>query len=383
MEKVSRRFAAIAFMVAALVAGAVLSAIPLIEEAENVPVDRVVANLERMIAEKPQDTALRLNLARTHAIAFAQKLSTLPMTKRSGLPVFPYDLGGFRQFQVKSSTDRAALAAAEIHLKAAIAAYRELVKLDPNHSIGNLGLGWCLSLAGDREGAKAALRKTIALEWPKEKDRESTWGSMVLEAWMHLQPLLNPVDDAAELRTMAEQQAVIRKQGRIVTPIAVPLRASLDAFDIADANAAVLFDADGSGIPKRWTWITDDAAWLVFDRKDKRQITSALQWFGSVTFWLFWNNGYEPLRALDDNGDGELRGVELNGLALWHDRNRDGVSDRGEVRPVADHDIVALSTRYEHDAAHPDEIAWSREGVTFNSGEVRPTYDLVLRTSRK
>ena len=358
-------------------------AIPLIEEAENVPVDRVVANLERMIAEKPQDTALRLNLARTHAIAFAQKLNTLPIAKRSGLPVFLYDLGGFRQFQVQSSTDQAVLAAAESHLKAAVTAYRELVKVDPNHSIANLGLGWCLSLAGDREGAKAALRKTIALEWPKEKDRESTWGSMVLEAWKHLQPLLDPVADAAELRTMAEHQAVIRRQGRMVTPIAVPLRANLDAFDIADDNAAVLFDADGSGTAKRWTWITDDAAWLVFDRKEKRQVTSALQWFGSVTFWLFWDNGYEPMRALDDNGDGELRGVELNGLALWHDRNRDGLSDRGEVRPVADHAIVALSTRYEHDAAHPDEIAWSREGVTFGSGEVRPTYDLILRTSRK
>ena len=75
-------------------------------------------------------------------------------------------------------------------------------------------------------------------------------------------------------------------------------------------------------------------------------ITSALQWFGNVTFWLFWSNGYEPMRALDDNADGELSGAELRHLAIWHDRNRDGVSDAGEVRPLAAHGIVALSCRY-------------------------------------
>jgi tetratricopeptide (TPR) repeat protein len=276
----------------ALMAGAVLSAMPIIFETENVPVDRVAANLERMIAEKPQDVGLRLNLARTHAMAFAQKLDALRVAKRGGLPFFG-DEFGYRNVSVLPPKDQAAAAAAEAQLKAAIAAYRDLLKIDPNHSVGNLGLGWCLKLAGDREGAKTALRKTIAIEWPIEKERRSTWGSMVLEAWAHLRPLLDPVADAAELRTMAEHQAVISKQGRMITPIAVPLRARLDARDIADDRAAVLFDADGSGIPKRWTWITDEAAWLVFDRKDTRTVTSALQLFGSVTFWLFWENGYD------------------------------------------------------------------------------------------
>jgi len=377
-----RRYSGFAVVCGAVAAGVVVAALPIAQETENVPVDRLAANLERMIADKPQDVSLRLNLARAHALAFAQKLDAIQVLKRNGLPFFGYEFSP-QMFQVLPPKDQATAAAAEAQLKAAIVAYRELLKLDPDHSVGNLGLGWCLSLAGDREGAKAALRRTIALEWPREKDRQSTWGSMVLEAWGHLRPLLDPVTDAAELRTMVEHQAVINKQGRMVTPIAVPLRARLDAYDIADDRASVLFDADGSGIPKRWTWITDDAAWLVFDRKDTRTVTSALQWFGSVTFWLFWDNGYDALRALDDDGDGKIRGAELNGFALWHDRDRDGVSDKGEVRPAASHGIVALSTRYEHDPHHPDEIAWSRDGVTFSTGEVRATYDLVLRTGRK
>jgi hypothetical protein len=61
---------------------------------------------------------------------------------------------------------------------------------------------------------------------------------------------------------------------------------------------------------------------------------------------LFWSNGYEALRALDDNGDGELRGAELRKLAIWRDRNQNGVSEKGEVSPLTAHGIAALSCAY-------------------------------------
>ena len=83
---------------------------------------------------------------------------------------------------------------------------------------------------------------------------------------------------------------------------------------------------------------------------------------------------------MDDDGDGAIRGPERAGLALWHDRNSNGVSDRGEVRPLTGWGIVALSTSYEYDARHQHEIAWSPRGVVFATGEVRPTYDLVMNT---
>ena len=41
--------------------------------------------------------------------------------------------------------------------------------------------------------------------------------------------------------------------------------------------------------------------------------------------------------------------------------------------------IVSLSCEYAYDARHPDEIAFSANGVTFRDGTSRPTYDLVLR----
>ncbi len=125
--------------------------------------------------------------------------------------------------------------------------------------------------------------------------------------------------------------------------------------------------------------MTSDAAWLVNDHRATGRITSGLQLFGNVTFWAFWQNGYHALRALDDDGDGEVRGRELRGLALWHDRNSNGLSDRGEVRTVTEWGIAALSTAYYFDETHPHEIPWSRTGVRFTDGSVRPSFDLVLR----
>jgi len=102
--------------------------------------------------------------------------------------------------------------------------------------------------------------------------------------------------------------------------------------------------------------------------------------FGSVTFWIFWRNGYEALAALDENGDGELRGDELRGLALWHDANGNGISDPCEVRPLAAHGITALSVHFER---HSTGIPFNPVGVTFTDGTVRPSYDWIVRSSSK
>src|SRR5262249_49754946 len=94
--------------------------------------------------------------------------------------------------------------------------------------------------------------------------------------------------------------------------------------------------------------------------------------------WLFWETGYDALAALDDNHDGVLTGKELDGLALWHDANGNGISDPGEVKPLSEWGIVAISCKSERDPSHPDRIAFSKAGVTFRDGTTRPTFDLVL-----
>jgi hypothetical protein len=97
---------------------------------------------------------------------------------------------------------------------------------------------------------------------------------------------------------------------------------------------------------------------------------------------MFWETGYNALAALDDNRDGTLSGDELKGLAVWHDANGDGVSDPGEVRTLASCGITALSCKYERDASHPDNIAFSKAGVTFRDGRTRPTFDIILQPAK-
>ena len=69
------------------------------------------------------------------------------------------------------------------------------------------------------------------------------------------------------------------------------------------------------------------------------------------TFWCFWENGYQALASLDDDGDGWLTGKELDGLAVWRDTNGNGVSEPGEVKTLSECGIAALRCRA--DAASP------------------------------
>lgn len=369
-------------------ATATVGAIPAVMDVETVPVSRVVANLERMIAGNPKDVELRVNLARLHAMAYAAKITEAQAFRSwvgaspTGAPGNPYF--GFRepqeQWEVTTTSDAAANARAKEHLTRAIAAYREALALAPRHDVATLGLGWALKESGDTAGAITALRLAVEYGWAVDESRSglSAARSITEEAALHLRPLLHPLRDTAEIQSLDRRLAILKSKGRWVTPIAIPLRAGLSADDMVAPDRYVPFDLDGSGIVRQWEWLADDAAWLVHDHRGTGQITSALQLFGSVTFWAFWQNGYHALRAMDDDGDGVIRGREREGLALWHDRNHNGISDQGEVRPLAEWDIVSLSTSYEYDSRHQHEIAWSPRGVVFASGEVRPTYDLVM-----
>jgi tetratricopeptide (TPR) repeat protein len=374
---------------AVLLGAALLTARFAPADVDNVPVDRLIGNLEQQLATDPRNADLIVNLARVHAMAFASKRDRVPSVDSGGKPMpwLGQGVPAYTQFPVRTTSDPAAQEAARRHLDQAIGRYREALALAPDHLVAKLGLGWALVQAGDRAGAVAVLREVVAAAWRADQ-KPNVPGPMhgqrflTEEAIRYLIPLLDPVKDREEIAELKQRAGELERRMRWITPIAVPLQDALTAYDIADDDAAVVFDADGSGIPKRWTWIRSNAAWLVFDRRGTGRVTSALQLFGGVTFWLFWPTGYHPLGALDDDGDGEIRGGELTGLALWHDRNGNGVSERGEVRPVGEWGIVALDCAYTHDPTHPDEIAVAARGVTFRDGTTRPTYDLILRTAR-
>lgn len=349
----------------------------------NVPVERLVKNLEEIAAKDKKNAQARLNLARAHAMAYAQRTDTLEALREEPErgAWFGYEPEHV-PFQVQETEDADKLQAAKGHLAAAIKEYEAAAKLDPKNLTIALGHAWCLEQAGEKEQAIKAYRAVIESAWKQEKDLEQAglgWHSVTAEAGRYLTALLDKEQDQKEIATIAARTKQMEQVSRPVTPIVIPLKDGLTARDLEDRTASVLFDVDGSGLPQRWTWISRDAGWLVYDPQHTGQVKSGLQLFGNVTFWMFWENGYDALAALDDNGDGSLNSKELQGLAIWQDANSNGRCDPGEVQSLEKHGIVSLSVRHQRDKSHADNIAWSPHGVTLRDGSQRATYDIVLQ----
>jgi hypothetical protein len=319
-------------------------------------------------------------------MAFALKTEEFPAIESPGgdrdLPFYATGSDPVPK-EVRRAPSPEQTASAARHLKESIRNYEAAVALSPDNPLAHLGLGWVLQQSGDTARAVDEYRRVVTLAWPtEEKSRGLMPGQSYLtqEAITYLLPELNPTKDAAEIADLKKKHETMNARGRAITPIAIPLADDVSADEILDDAARVRFDADGSALGREWSWITANAGWLVYDATGRGEIRSALQLFGNVTFWLFWSNGYEALRSLDDNGDRTLSGAELNHLAIWQDRNSNGISEAGEVRALSDHGIVALACGYRamDDARF---AAMSGRGVQLNDGRTRPTYDVILRTS--
>lgn len=383
------------------------------EQTTQVPIARVITNLERRMATNREDVDLVYQLARIHSMAYATNVQNVAVTVQGENASFGYpgpDIGVPRA--VSSRTTKADREQAFQHLTNAIAYYQKAAKLvvKGTNAIAHqwlslpihLGLAWTIEQSGRKEEAVQAYRNALRLAWRQEVDPEIPMREQLKWSWDQLRVGKNPLTspqhvkylgpgpsfseeiirylllaldqkrDAKEIAQLQADQKVLRSMGRAVTPLLVPLRGGVSFEQLIDPSVGVPFDLDGSGHLRRWGWLTTNAAWLVYDRQGKGQITSGLQMFGSVTFWIFWRDGYQALAALDDNDDGQISSAELNGISLWCDSNSNGVSEKGEVRPVSDYAITSISCRGQ---SHSTGIPFSPQGVTFRDGTFRPTFD--------
>jgi len=189
--------------------------------------------------------------------------------------------GTVREVHSRDSQDRA-----KADLARALTLYADVIQRDPSNATAHLGHAWALDHGGDTAGAIAGYRRVVELAWPGDRKEGSFQEPATAEAARRLRHLLDPVADAKEIADLKAKEAELSKRVRMITPIAIPLDSFAERPPV-DPKARVIFDADGSGVHRRWTWITPDAGWLVHDQDGTGRITSALQWFGSVTFWLF------------------------------------------------------------------------------------------------
>ncbi len=182
--------------------------------------------------------------------------------------------------------------------------------------------------------------------------------------------------EGREQKRLAEIEAGLETLNAIptwVTPLLIPDGRETklgELFDGATAN----FDLCGARIQQTWEWPTADASFLVWDPECSADIRSGRQLFGSATWWMFFEDGYHALEALDVDGNGWLTGSELEGLSVWRDADRDGHSSASEVQTLGERGIVALATTADGiDGLSPT----CSRGVMFSDNALRPTFDWV------
>ena len=391
----------------------------MLQQTEKVPIGRLFTNLQQRLARNTNDFNLTYQLARVHSMAYATNLSEVSVTKDEKTLVFGYpgsDSGVPRTVQTFKSP--AARQTALQQLTNAIRLYeRALLLLKQSTNLNEqrwmilptqLGLAWCLDQSGQRIKALDAYRKTLKISWQMEVTGDFNINEWIQGIWSdvrsgknpihdrqrgyrgpgvcyseevirYMLKLLDPVTDADEIAGLKQKQTTLSSMSRAITPILIPLTADTPLSELVNPYAAVKFDLDGSGVLHSWDWITPKAAWLVYDSDGRGQITSALQMFGNVSFWIFWHDGYAALSALDDNDDGVLRGEELQKLALWRDANSNGISEPGEVEPVAEYGIAAIACR---GCVSSADGLWNPTGLTLTNGTTRATYDWISSAER-
>ena len=159
-----------------------------------------------------------------------------------------------------------------------------------------------------------------------------------------------------------------------ITPIVFSMEPASCVADLLAPQKVVRFDLDGDGVIERRPWLKPTTGLLVWDGDRDGRITSGRELFGSVTWWLFFSNGYRALDMLDDNRDGSLAGRELRGISVWFDRDCDGESDSGEVVSLESLGITAIGTR---PTGCDGQMPMHRAGIRLRDGRTLPSYDWI------
>src|SRR5262245_9242493 len=116
----------------------------------DVPVARMVGNLEKRLARVPNSAQLHYTMARVHAIAYAQGVSSMRLGRMYGSQTPPDERQVGNEWRLPK--EPGARSGDRKHLEQAVNHYREATRLDPADLAAALGCGWVLEQIGDRSG---------------------------------------------------------------------------------------------------------------------------------------------------------------------------------------------------------------------------------------
>jgi tetratricopeptide (TPR) repeat protein len=347
------------------------------------PVDRLITNIERQLTNRAGDADLHYRRGRLYALSAVQKEAHI----RGNAEI---------DFTILSGNDAVLAVPASVvtraALKTSIESYRTALKLKPDHAPSHLGLGWAIEASAklkvpgaDLKDALAAYKKAFELTQPEDGKRTEQPLSMTGlkgllsyeagEAYVRLAE--SGGGDAAFVKTAKDHLGKMNGLPRAskVTPIIFSKSGKGSLQQLQDSTRCSTFDLDATGLGQCWEWLTPNAGILVWDPSGKGAVKNGWQLFGSVSFFLFFDHGYEALELLDDDGDGWLAGKELDGIAVWTDSDRDGQPSAKEVKTVQQEKIRRIAVQPVFSRG-----VWQQpRGLEMANGTTRATWDWVTR----
>jgi hypothetical protein len=202
-------------------------------------------------------------------------------------------------------------------------------------------------------------------------------------AYIRLVEMQKSITESQKAKIFEISKNISKVPFGIITPIVFSLEENSSPIELLGQDLQVKFDLDGDGNVELWPWVKPTTGILVWNQDGKGSITSGRQMFGSVTWWLFFNDGYHALDCLDDNRDGALTGSELRGISAWFDVNSNGQSEPSEIKSLDELGIVSISVK-----STGTENGWpaNKNGITLKTGRTIETYDWIaepIKESKK
>jgi len=130
-----------------------------------------------------------------------------------------------------------------------------------------------------------------------------------------------------------------------------PLVLAFDSEPVAFSTAAGAFDLSGLEATIPTHWVSARTPWLALDRNGNGTIDDGRELFGSMTGLPGGgraSNGFVALRALDDDGDGQItaRDAAFERLLVWRDADQDRRSSPQELVSAENAGLVAIRLDY-------------------------------------
>jgi RHS repeat-associated protein len=145
-------------------------------------------------------------------------------------------------------------------------------------------------------------------------------------------------------------------------------------------DSTVQFDLNADGFTDQTGWVKGDDGLLALDENQNGRIDDIRELFGDAT-----TDGFIELKTLDSNNDNLInaRDAKFAELRIWQDFNQNGITDPGELNPLAQLNISSISlTTTSSNVTNQGNLIRSIGKYTLANGTEREAVSLWFAVDR-